>query len=559
MKRINKFRVSNFKAFKTAEEIDFEGKNILVYGINGSGKSSLYWSIYTFLQSSIKTKSEVEKYFNTGEENLKNIHAQPTDDSYIELELIDKQTEIKQTYRISETVVNTNNQEIKEANQASDFINYRLLLNFYNSAHSEEIELFWVFNRDILPYFNNSHGQNFGAIIKELIINTPERKKESEKTRRGISNLSSATISRIYKDYDDLIRSFNTELRTFILGLNQPANSFLNNHFLNGDNSLRIELEMTAEARYDRAAKSFYSPFIRMKVSQLLDDGAYQIIYRPHSFLNEARLTQIALSVRLAAMQNRPQTTDLFRFLVLDDMLISLDMSNRMQVIKIILEEFDDFQLIILTHDLAFYELIKRRTLTQDWKYLNFEVNEAQKHPIISERLSEIEKAKVFFESREYDACANYLRKETEKLLNVFLSKDLRLIKDEFVSLSSMLNKARNITDSDNLSKFRTLFRKRLILSVDQAKLIRKQYENRTDVEEKVKKELTKIKSELLDFFIQQYEKSDKTERIFKELECIKDRILNPLSHGSTTPLYHQELKDAIIIIEELKVFLDSH
>ena len=38
----------------------------------------------------------------------------------------------------------------------------------------------------------------------------------------------------------------------------------------------------------------------------------------------------------------------------------------------------------------------------------------------------------------------------------------------------------------------------------------------------------------------------------------LKDRILNPLSHGNDMPLYEQELKDAIEVIEELKVFLDS-
>jgi len=36
----------------------------LVYGNNGSGKSSLFWALYTFLQSSIKPNDdEVKKYF----------------------------------------------------------------------------------------------------------------------------------------------------------------------------------------------------------------------------------------------------------------------------------------------------------------------------------------------------------------------------------------------------------------------------------------------------------------------------------------------------------------
>jgi len=35
-------------------------------------------------------------------------------------------------------------------------------------------------------------------------------------------------------------------------------------------------------------------------------------------------------------------------------------------------------------------------------------------------------------------------------------------------------------------------------------------------------------------------------------------RILQAHSHGNDMPLYEQELKDAIQVIEELKVFLDS-
>lgn len=72
---------------------------------------------------------------------------------------------------------------------------------------------------------------------------------------------------------------------------------------------------------------------------------------RPHTLLNEAKLTQLALSIRFGATFARLDVSPL-KLLVLDDLLISLDMGNRMKVVEIILgPTFAGYQKIILTHD----------------------------------------------------------------------------------------------------------------------------------------------------------------------------------------------------------------
>ena len=43
--KIDKLEIRNFKFFDEVEPLDFEGKNVLLYGENGSGKSSIYWAI----------------------------------------------------------------------------------------------------------------------------------------------------------------------------------------------------------------------------------------------------------------------------------------------------------------------------------------------------------------------------------------------------------------------------------------------------------------------------------------------------------------------------------
>ncbi len=49
-----KIEIRNFKAFREPFTLDLGGRHLLVYGSNGSGKSSLYWALYTFLQSAGK-------------------------------------------------------------------------------------------------------------------------------------------------------------------------------------------------------------------------------------------------------------------------------------------------------------------------------------------------------------------------------------------------------------------------------------------------------------------------------------------------------------------------
>jgi AAA15 family ATPase/GTPase len=45
MKKISQVKIKNFKAFQEEQIFDLKGKNVLAYGNNGSGKSSLFWAL----------------------------------------------------------------------------------------------------------------------------------------------------------------------------------------------------------------------------------------------------------------------------------------------------------------------------------------------------------------------------------------------------------------------------------------------------------------------------------------------------------------------------------
>ena len=88
---------------------------------------------------------------------------------------------------------------------------------------------------------------------------------------------------------------------------------------------------------------------------------------RPSEFLNEARLTAIGLCLYLAGMSQsippkRADGTTYPRLLVLDDVLLSLDMAHRLPLLKLLKSaDFTDWQLLLLTHDRAWYEIAKQQ------------------------------------------------------------------------------------------------------------------------------------------------------------------------------------------------------
>ena len=56
----------------------------------------------------------------------------------------------------------------------------------------------------------------------------------------------------------------------------------------------------------------------------------------------------------------------------MDDVLVGLDMSNRLPVLNILKEYFSEYQIFLTTYDKAWYEIVKRRTFDEEWEYAEF-------------------------------------------------------------------------------------------------------------------------------------------------------------------------------------------
>ena len=160
MSKISQILLSNFKFFNKEEVIDINNNHLLLYGENGSGKSSLFWGIYTLLEASFKQPIETDKYFQafgTNDESLVNIYAtkkicpitnKEHYDSYIKIKS-NNNTEYVLSLLDSTICGNTNAQESRKA---TDFINYQSIFKFQDFKNSEIPDLYEVFNYSVLPY-----------------------------------------------------------------------------------------------------------------------------------------------------------------------------------------------------------------------------------------------------------------------------------------------------------------------------------------------------------------------------------------------------------------------
>ena len=131
MVKITKIEIKNFKAFRGPDVINLEkkGRNLLLYGENGSGKTSLYEALKFFLES-----SEGTHQFR----DYRNIFTNETDKGYIKFHFTPDPSLSKEIYEWSEDIQNdTKVGPIIDASKAKGFLDYKELLKT-NYLHHEK-------------------------------------------------------------------------------------------------------------------------------------------------------------------------------------------------------------------------------------------------------------------------------------------------------------------------------------------------------------------------------------------------------------------------------------
>lgn len=463
--RINQIEVKNFKFFKNTFTLNIDRKNILLYGENGSGKSSIYWSVFTHFQAYAKEQAEAQKYFTANHsQNLRNRFVDEREGSYIKISFHDGNSETKSIVDSDVDYYPANEETLRFMRgtaMSSDFLNYKILSSLFDFKNSEDNQVFSIFEKEILPYIDfdepyqkidgtSTDTQNAGewwGYIKR-IINTegviPRNEKKYSSFNRG-------TVQ--YKAYQERISSFNRLLKNKLQFLVLRANAIIEDVF-----NIEAKIELTvSDAIFNRYigyrnySAKLESPKIYLKArmtSSLLANNA--LIEHPRSFFNEAKITCMALALRLAILEDHATTDEFPSVLLIDDLLISLDMPFRRMVIKQLLTYSSRFQTFIFTHDRAFFHLvmseIKQLGNTDEWKTFNLYVKKDDTgclQPALVLEESYIAKAKAHLHMLEIPASVNALRKAAEKILKNILSQNeiLQIIFEQgYCNLSKMID-----------------------------------------------------------------------------------------------------------------------
>ena len=437
--RIEKISFSNYKFFHGEFDLPVNGENLLVYGENGSGKSSVYNALELL----------AEKKFTDFEKNI-NIFAQ------------DGEVLVEFGFNNGQELIIS--PDLEEMPDHVDFISglsifkpmldYKKLLSVHYApeVNQNRINLYYMFRKLLDNYPVEQGGQK--SILAEI------------------------------EDLTEYFKLLESILEKDFL---KEINKYLDNYF-------KIDFKIE---KFEYKTKIDRNTATATPVINLTLDYKEYLIEEYHTFLNEARLSALAISIYMVAIKKLLDVleTDSLKILVLDDLLISLDMGNRLKLLEILKNEFSDFQIFFFTHDKELYEIYKDKL---HWKKYEFYLDDHDDIPgvILKQGRSEIERAKAFYAQKEYESCALFLRKGFEKIIKNYLTpKEQRNKNCEELSLAGLIERA--ISKADKEGK-----------------------------------------------------------NILLKLHSDRKHILNPLCHFDTKTIHSEELKKAISDMETLKDLL---
>jgi hypothetical protein len=398
--RIQNVTINKYKAFTKEEKIPIGGKNVFMYGENGSGKSSFYYALKDFFQSSVE---------NINMSALRNLFLDDGGtDCSIEVEF-----EGDAKFTLNDTTKTTTTTAITDANRLKSFITYKHLLAVHNIKIGKQINVFDLVINGVLKHFKSqtiTGGVELGKLWENVV-------EESEKP---------------YGSGHEFY--FARQKKTSVEQKAIAFNSAINKLFLTGNpdylaptvNKILEKLIPDLKIEFQRRTVTInqWGEITESKILLSVENAGKSLdAFNPQFVLNEAKLSAIAISIFLGAIVKQSPFSRDIKPLFLDDILIGLDNENRLKLLQLLQEKdvaeadkvFKDFQVFITTYDRHWYEVAKLNL--DDWKFVEF-YKGTEGPEIIHQDKTNFEKAKAYFNVYDFPACANALRKECENLFH---------------------------------------------------------------------------------------------------------------------------------------------
>lgn len=441
MSKIKRIWLNNFKFFGSSSPIELDGEHLLLYGENGSGKSSLCYGLNTLLDAAVNSPEKVQEQFalpSESEDSLINIHAKMDEGAERTNAFVSVEDNNGKVYQISyRNLDSCQDTDLLESNLASDLVNYQSLFRF-QIPHSEQTSsLIDVFEYSVFPHLSfptiHYHGKtlrNVKTMIKEY------NEGPGYTTNAKGEHIIVYKNSQEYNDFLALEAHLNANIQQLVDFIN--ANIYDKIQKFEYDFKVHLEYTSASHAKKDKwIERHRYN--IELKLTEF--EGTALNVKYPSKFLNEARMTALAFCIRWCVLDYRlgqGEAPNALKILLLDDVMVSLDRCNRTKLVRIILDELaDKFQILFFTHDRSLYsyiirELMNRNGISKEedllksdigWQFM--EMFACRKggisQPIVQSYASAYTKAQKYYQGDECDvdfvASGNIIRQAIEGAL----------------------------------------------------------------------------------------------------------------------------------------------
>jgi len=391
---IKSLTVKGFKGFGNEITIDFtnNGKNLVIYGENGSGKTSIMEALKVLLDSSVN-KIELKKYKNIFSTGGIEIRIKTTDRKNITLKTrIEKRKDERgKDVNILVTSPEDYDSDVRmylgAISRFTTILSYRKLMKIYDIKTDEDF--YDLFVKNIMAYYLIPPRKE-KTLIQEL-EELEELKKESPRAKKRIEEKENAIKAEINKIFSEIKDKWNEYIKT-----------------LTGDD---IEVECSVEKL---GSLKFKIKWNGKDVRNIMN------------YLNEGRLNAVALGLFLAYYKKFNASP--YKLLLLDDVVIGLDMSLRLPLLEILQKDFEDeYQIIMTTFDENWFNLMKNYLDGSKWEFkrliIKFTDNNGFPFIIAIESSDYVEKAREYYEKGDIPAAALYARLEFERLVTNYAEK----------------------------------------------------------------------------------------------------------------------------------------
>ncbi|MER8792337.1 AAA family ATPase [Mesorhizobium sp. M0983] len=454
--RIKELRLSNFRAFPgpSTVSIPFGGKNAVIFGENGSGKSTIFHALDGFFSVTERNPAQRRKRL---EDSVNLFSPNFADETWVEIEFSDDVVERWNSNRHPCDPGAARSERVFGAGYRKAFLDYRALLetNFRHSTGA--INLFDVCVHGALRDYQATHEGSQEALrelwrVLERHISPPRY------------NLS------VGRDADER-NSFRT---SFNSGLGEALDAMvpLVNDMLAALHWQDIKLESLSFPRltYNTEWPVRHRDFDGKKVTPLIKFNG-EDLDTPHLSLNEARQSALALAIYFAGRKLCGETTltDVPKLMVLDDVIVGLDQSNRLPVLDLLADKFKDWQIIILTHDRLWFDMTRsyhrRHQADRFWTYSVLHpggnlTTPPTPLPVSSSAAKEaMHLAKQFLADGHINAAGNATRIAAERAIREFCEEKRIGVKyqvdSEKIAFSDFYRAARDWSNKSSQSAYR--------------------------------------------------------------------------------------------------------